>query len=99
MLLFEILHKELVINDIQKMPTDQNNHSRNVLLQQFRFKSDFLTFQLTNFKNLIRDRKMINFYETKQTRQLVLRSRPEYEYVTSSHRIASFWSSKLAWQS
>jgi hypothetical protein len=33
-------------------------------------KSDLLAFQLADFKNLIRDRKMISFYETRQTRQL-----------------------------
>ena len=69
MLLFEIPHKGLVIDDIQKMLTEQDDHSRSALLQQIRAKSDSLAFQLADFKNLTRDRKVISFYETRQTRQ------------------------------
>ncbi|KAF9772959.1 hypothetical protein IL306_009286 [Fusarium sp. DS 682] len=64
MLLFSIPHKGLVVDDIQKMLGDQENHPRNVLLQQIRQKSDLLAFQLADFKNLIRDRKINN--ETKR---------------------------------
>ena len=33
-------------------------------------KSDVLEYQLVDFKNLIRDRKVISFYETQLTRHL-----------------------------
>ncbi|TVY62681.1 Nephrocystin-3 [Fusarium oxysporum f. sp. cubense] len=58
MLLFGIPHKGLVVDDIQKMLAGQGNHPRSALLQQIRDKSDLLAFQLTDFKNLIRDRKI-----------------------------------------
>ena len=70
MLLFGIPHKGLVVDDIEKMLAGQNNHPRSALLQQIRSKSDLLAFQLADFKNLIRDRKVVSFYETGQTRQL-----------------------------
>ncbi|KAH8727391.1 hypothetical protein GQ44DRAFT_758100 [Phaeosphaeriaceae sp. PMI808] len=70
MLLFGIPHKGLVVDDIQKMLGGQDNHPRSALLEQIRAKSDLLAFQLADFKNLIRDRKVVSFYETGQTRQL-----------------------------
>jgi hypothetical protein len=70
MLLFAIPHKGLVVDDIQKMLGGQGSHLRNALLEQIRSKSDLLAFQLADFKNLIRDRKVVSFYETGQTRQL-----------------------------
>jgi hypothetical protein len=70
MLLFGIPHKGLVVDDIQKMVAGQDNHPRNALLEQIRSKSDVLAFQLADFRNLIRDRKVVSFYETGQTRQL-----------------------------
>lgn len=70
MLLFGIPHKGLVVDDMEKMLAGQNNHPRSVLLQQIRSKSDSIAFQLADFKNLIRDRKVVSFYETEQTRQL-----------------------------
>jgi len=72
MLLFAIPHKGLVVDDIQKMLGGQDSHPRNALLEQIRSKSDLLAFQLADFKNLIRDRKVVSFYETGQTRQLEL---------------------------
>ena len=70
MLLFGIPHKGLVVDDIQKMVAGQDNHPRSALLEQIRAKSDLLAFQLVDFRNLIRDRKIVSFYETGQTRQL-----------------------------
>ncbi|KAL7916973.1 P-loop containing nucleoside triphosphate hydrolase protein [Trichoderma austrokoningii] len=70
MLLFGIPHKGLVVNDIEKMLTGQYDHPRSALLQQIRVKSDLLENQLADFKNLIRDRKVVSFYENRQTRQL-----------------------------
>ena len=54
------------------MLAGQENHPRNALLQQIKHKSDLLISQLIDFKNLIRDRKVVSFYETEQTRQLEL---------------------------
>ncbi|OPB46100.1 kinesin [Trichoderma guizhouense] len=70
MLLFGIPHRGLVVNDIEKMLAGRDNHPRSALLQQIRVKSDLLENQLTDFKNLVRDRKVVSFYETRQTRQL-----------------------------
>ena len=70
MLLFGIPHKGLVVDDIQKMMTGQGNHPRGALLEQITSNSDLLAFQLADFKNLIRDRRVVSFYEMGQTRQL-----------------------------
>ena len=70
MLLFGIPHKGLVVDDIQKMVSGQDNHPRSALLEQIRSKSDLLAFQLVDFRNLIRDRKVVSFCEMGQTRQL-----------------------------
>lgn len=70
MLLFGIPHKGLVVDDIQKMLAGESNHPRDRLLQEIKSKSNLLAYQLVDFKNLIRDRKVVSFYETGQTRQL-----------------------------
>ncbi|KAJ6016427.1 hypothetical protein N7540_011018 [Penicillium herquei] len=74
MILFAIPHKGLVIDDIQQMLASDGRHPRGNLLQQISSQSDLLTHQLADFKNLIRDRKVISFYETEQTRRLELDS-------------------------
>ncbi|KAJ5593550.1 hypothetical protein N7537_010454 [Penicillium hordei] len=74
MILFAIPHKGLVMNDIQQMLVGDKSHPRERLLQQISSKSDLLIHQLADFKNLIRDRKVVSFYETEQTTQLVLDS-------------------------
>ena len=71
-LFFATPHKGLLISDIQKMLAGGEKHPRDALLQQISLKSDLLISQLADFKNLIRDRKIVSFYETEQTRQLVL---------------------------
>jgi len=68
--LFATPHKGLLVNDIQKMLAGGDHHPRDALLQQINHKSDLLISQLIDFKNLIRDRKVVSFYETQQTRQL-----------------------------
>lgn len=70
MLLFGIPHKGLVVDDIQQMLSGQDIHPRSTLLDQISSKSDLLAYQLNDFKNLIRDRKVVSFYETGQTRRL-----------------------------
>lgn len=72
MLLFAIPHKGLVMDDIRQMLAGDKSHPREHLLQQISTKSDILVHQLADFKNLIRDRKVVSFYETEQTRRLVL---------------------------
>jgi hypothetical protein len=72
MILFAIPHKGLVMDDIQQMIAGDKSHPREQLLRQISSNSDVLIHQLADFKNLIRDRKVISLYETKQTRQLVL---------------------------
>jgi hypothetical protein len=72
MILFAIPHKGLVMDDIQQMLAGDKSHPREQLLHQISSKSDVLIHQLADFKNLIRDRKVVSFYETEQTRRLVL---------------------------
>ena len=72
MIFFRILHKGLVVEDIQQMLAGNGNHPREKLLQQISSKSDRLSHQLADFKDLIRDRKVVSFYEMEQTRRLVL---------------------------
>jgi hypothetical protein len=60
------------MDDIQQMLAGDGHHPRGQLLQQISSKSDLLIHQLADFKNLIRDRKVVSFYETEQTRRLVL---------------------------
>ncbi|KAJ5358338.1 uncharacterized protein N7496_010751 [Penicillium cataractarum] len=74
MILFTIPHKGLVIDDIQQMLAGDKSHPRGQLLHQISSKSDLLVHQLADFKNLIRDRKVVSFYETEQTRRLDLES-------------------------
>jgi hypothetical protein len=70
MLLFATPHKGMVVNDMQKMLMGQNDHPRHVLLNQINQESDLLNHQLDTFRNIIRDRKIVSFYERGQTRQL-----------------------------
>ncbi|KAM0351803.1 hypothetical protein ACHAPU_002315 [Fusarium lateritium] len=70
MLLFGTPHKGLVVDDIQRMLAGKENDPRSTLLHQIQEKSDLLAYQLADFKNLIRDRKIVSFYETQQTRRL-----------------------------
>ncbi|QKX54876.1 uncharacterized protein TRUGW13939_01966 [Talaromyces rugulosus] len=74
MLLFAIPHRGLLVSDIQQMLAGDKKHPRERLLQQISSKSDLLMHQLADFKNLIQDRKVVSFYETEQTRQLVFES-------------------------
>jgi hypothetical protein len=69
MLLFGIPHKGLVVDDIQKMLAEECSHLRDGL-QEIESKSNLLAYQLVDFKNLIRDRKVVSFYEKGRTRQL-----------------------------
>lgn len=74
MLLFGIKHKGLVVDDIQQILIGQDKHPRNKLLQQIKSESDLLANQRVDFTNLIRDRKIVSFYETQQTKRLEFNS-------------------------
>ncbi|KAJ5410945.1 uncharacterized protein N7487_005304 [Penicillium crustosum] len=65
MILFAIPYKGLIL-------AGDHSHPRGQLLQQISSKSDLLIHQLADFKNLIRDRRVVSFYETEQTRRLAL---------------------------
>lgn len=68
-LFFSVPHRGQIIDDIQKMLEVSANHPRNALLYQIRKTSDLLAPQLADFINLIQDRKVVSFYETRQTKQ------------------------------
>ncbi|KAH9869852.1 hypothetical protein J1614_006772 [Plenodomus biglobosus] len=74
MLLFGTPHKGLVVDDIQQMLSGQDKHPRSKLLQQIKSESDLLANQRVDFTNLIRDRKIVSFYETQQTKRLEFNS-------------------------
>ncbi|KFY95938.1 hypothetical protein V498_03016 [Pseudogymnoascus sp. VKM F-4517 (FW-2822)] len=87
-LFFGAPHKGLVIDDIQRMVAGKDQHPRMELLEQIKLKSDLLLYQLADFKNLIRDRKIVSFYEGQQTRRLQLNPETNKwgrtgEYVTA----------------
>src|SRR5450432_1074947 len=67
-LFFATPHKGLMIDDIQSMIAE--DHARNNLFQQITSKSGLLINQKDDFTNLIRDRKIVSFFETEQTRRL-----------------------------
>jgi hypothetical protein len=53
-----------------KLLNGKPGHPRHVLLDEIREKSKILTYQIADFKNLIRDRKIVSFLEMEQTRKL-----------------------------
>ena len=69
-LFFATPHKGLLVADMRKMLASQQDHPRHALLEEIDRTSNLLTYQLADFKNLIRDRKIVSFFETQQTRQL-----------------------------
>jgi hypothetical protein len=69
-LFFGTPHKGLLIDDIEHMVAGDDDHPRTELLEQIKANSDLLMYQLIDFKNHIRDWKIVSFYETLQTRQL-----------------------------
>lgn len=71
-LFFGTPHQGLLIDDMKRMVVGDDDHPRTELLKQIEAKSELLIYQLVDFKNLIRDRKIVSFYETQQTRQLKL---------------------------
>jgi hypothetical protein len=70
-LFFGTPHKGLVVADIQRMITGEDHHPRAMLLKDIDKNSSLLLSQLPRFKNVIRDRKVVSFYEQSQTRGLV----------------------------
>jgi hypothetical protein len=70
MLLFGIPHKGLIVDDIERMIAHDTNQPAHSLLDELKSGSSTLALQSVDFKNLIRDRKVVSFYEGRQTRQL-----------------------------
>lgn len=57
----------MLLNDVRRMITAEEQHPRNLLLDQVETRSneDFALFT-----NIIEDRKVVSFYEQNQTRAL-----------------------------
>lgn len=70
MLLFGIPHKGLIVDDIERMIAHEVRHPAHSLLREIKSGSSTLALQSVDFKNLIRDRKVVSFYEERDTRQL-----------------------------
>lgn len=73
-----------MVADMKKMICGQQDHPRHAILDEIDQKSNLLVYQLADFKNLIRDRKIVSFFETEQTRQL--------EWVKIFHYLPDFCS-------
>jgi hypothetical protein len=71
-LFFGTPHQGLPVDNIQGIIAGEEQHPRTALLEQIKVKSDLLIYQRADFRNLIRDRKIISFYETQQTKGLQL---------------------------
>ena len=69
MLFFAVPHKGIMVDDMLRM-LGRDNHPRADLLAQINRSSEYLITQLADFKDLIRDRKIVTFFETQQTRRL-----------------------------
>ena len=69
-LLFATPNKGMVIDDMKQITEGEENHPRDDLLRDLKLNSSPLIQQLDAFKNLIKDRKVVSFYETRQTRRL-----------------------------
>jgi hypothetical protein len=70
MFFFGTPHKGLMIDDVQSMLGEDLSHPRTVLVNEIKQQSQRLCDQLSDFKNLIRDRKIVSFVEMQQTRRL-----------------------------
>jgi hypothetical protein len=66
-LFFATPHKGLVVADMKRMLVGDPNHPRHNLLEEINKESGVLKYQLVDFKNLIRDRRIVSFFETEQT--------------------------------
>ena len=69
MLMFGTPQKGILLDDIQQMISKNGIHLRSGLFDLNR-TFDLLANQLVDFKDLIRDRKVMSFYERRQTRRL-----------------------------
>lgn len=67
---FATPNKGMVIDDMKQITEGEENHPWDDLLRDLKLNSSPLIQQLDAFKNLIKDRKVVSFYETRQTRRL-----------------------------
>ncbi|ORX95666.1 hypothetical protein BCR34DRAFT_498311 [Clohesyomyces aquaticus] len=86
LLFFGTPHKGLFIEDILSMIGGGN--PRRGLVEELREKSSSLESQISDFRNLARDYKIVSFYETQQSKRLKWdeeksRFRRTGEYITS----------------
>ncbi|KAJ4286664.1 hypothetical protein N0V90_012916 [Kalmusia sp. IMI 367209] len=63
-------HKGIIIDEIREMLNDPS-HPRHDLLAEIESANKFLGDQLHTFKNVLRKRSVVSFYETQQTKSLV----------------------------
>ncbi|OXV05498.1 hypothetical protein Egran_06734 [Elaphomyces granulatus] len=75
---FATPNKGMVIDDMKQITEGEENHPRNDLLRDLKLNSSPLIQQLDAFKNLIKDRKVVSFYETRETRRLELDSNTQH---------------------
>jgi protein SERAC1 len=88
MLLFGIPHKGLVVDDIQKMLSERGMgpHPREALVKQIEEGSGSLAERVSSFKEIIRGRKIVSFYETVQTKRLAQVCSTTFSLQTSKAR-------------
>ncbi|KAI9162719.1 putative sterigmatocystin biosynthesis P450 monooxygenase stcS [Paramyrothecium foliicola] len=71
MMFFATPHRGLLVDDIQAMVCEDPTNPRAALVQELGYESQRLRDQISDFKNLIRGRQIVNFIEMHQTRRLI----------------------------
>lgn len=69
MLFFGKPHKGISMDNIRKF-IPETNHPRHALLNQLQLNSEVLLDQLTRFKEILGDWRIMSFYEVEQTQHL-----------------------------
>lgn len=59
-----------MVEDIRKMISNEEDHPRNTLLDQINTNASALISELSRFRNIIGERRIISFFEQRQTRGL-----------------------------
>lgn len=70
-LFFGVPHRGLFIDDVINMVEAESQHQRIPLLKEINKTSEFITSELESFINLAARLKILSFYETAQTRQVM----------------------------
>jgi hypothetical protein len=82
-------HRGLIVDEIREMLANPN-HPRLDLLGQIDSSNHFLDDELRRFKNVLKERKVVSFYERRQTRQLVRGQRTWLDVLLLKNDVAQW---------